>query len=158
MGGAQRYPSNTAYDNDGFRFALPILRELRNRLQPGLDRRPSRLQERWQRQPLAERLHRLIRRKARAVRRDLEQDAVGLAEIEAAEIEAVDLAAVGDAEFVQALGPGVILRLVGGAERDVVDAAGARPHDRRMLVFEHMQFGGRAALPPCLAHLEHVNL
>src|SRR6187551_3778572 len=98
---------------------LPTLRNLPDRLQPRLDRRPSRLQERRQRQPLAQRLHRLVGRKAWAIRRDLEQDAVGLAEIEAAEIEAIDLAAVGDAELVQALRPGVVLRLVGGAERDM---------------------------------------
>jgi len=29
MGGAQRYPSTTARDNDGFRCALPILRSVR---------------------------------------------------------------------------------------------------------------------------------
>src|SRR5215213_7095347 len=120
------------------------LRNLPNRLQPGLDRRTARLQKRRQRQLFAERLHRLVGRKTRAVGRDLEQNAVGLAEIQAAEIEAVDLAAVGDAEFVQALGPGVVLRLVGGAERDVVDAAGARTRGGRLLVFEHVQFGGGA--------------
>ena len=70
---------------------------LPDRLQPGLDLRAARLQERRQRQFLAERLHRLVGRKARAVGGDLEQDAVGLAEIQAAEIEAVDLAGVGNA-------------------------------------------------------------
>ena len=137
-----------ARQGDGYRFAPPILRNSCDRLQPRLDRGPSRFEERRQRQFFAQRFHRLVGRKARTVGGDLEQDAVGLAEIEAAEIEAVDLAAVGDAQFVQPLRPGVILRLVGGAERDVVDAAGALPCDGRILVFEHMQLGGGAALSP----------
>src|SRR5436190_11766563 len=113
MGGAQRYPSIATRNSDGFRCALPILR---NRLQPCLDRSPSRLQKRRQRQLFTERLHRLVRRKSRAIGRDLEQYPVGLTEIEAAEIEAVDLAAVGNAQVRQALRPGVILRLIRRAE------------------------------------------
>ena len=73
----------------------------------------ARLQERRQRQRLAERVQRLVGGEAGAVGGDLEQDAVRLAEIEAAEIEAVDLAAVGDAQLVEPLGPGVVLRASG---------------------------------------------
>src|SRR5687767_1753545 len=60
------------------------------RLQPRLDRRALRLEERRQRQPLAELVHRLVGVEARAVGRQLEQDAVGLPEIETAKIKAVD--------------------------------------------------------------------
>src|SRR6478609_9484889 len=50
---------------------------LPNRLQPGLDRRAARLEERRQRELLAQRRQRLVGRKAGAVGCDLEQDAVG---------------------------------------------------------------------------------
>src|ERR1043166_872054 len=60
------------------------------RLQSGLDLGAPRLEERRQRQFLAEALHRLVRCKARTVGGDLEQDAVRLAKIQAAEIEPVD--------------------------------------------------------------------
>src|SRR5258708_7372639 len=62
-----------------------------DRLQSRLDRGPPWLEKRRQREFLAERVHRLVAGKARAVGCDLEQDAVRLAEIEAAEIEPVDL-------------------------------------------------------------------
>ena len=91
------------------------------------------LEERRQRQFFAERFHRLISGEARSVGGDLEQDAAGLAEIEAAEIEAVDLAAVGNAQFVEPLRPGVILGLVRRAERDVMHAAGALPRGGKIL-------------------------
>src|SRR5204863_4414843 len=104
------------------------------RLQPRLDLRAPRLEERRQRQLLPQRRHRFVGRKAGAVGRDLEQDAIGLAEIQAAKIEAVDLAAVGNVKFGQALRPGVILSLVGRAERDVVHAARALSRDRYSLL------------------------
>ena len=63
-----------------------------HRLQPGLDLLALAFQERRQRKLLAELVHRLVGGEARAVGRDLEQDAIRLAEIERAEIEAVDLA------------------------------------------------------------------
>ena len=103
---------------------------LRQRLQSGFDLRTSRLKEGRQREAFAEGGHRLIGRKAGAVGGDLEQDAVGLPEIQAAEIKAVDLAGVADAELVQPLGPGALLRLVRGAEGDVMHAAGALPRHR----------------------------
>src|ERR1700729_297393 len=64
----------------------------------------------------AERRHWLIGGKTGAVGGDLEQDAIGLAEIQAAEIEPVDLAGVADVEFVQPLRPGFVLGIVRGAE------------------------------------------
>src|SRR5580700_9056207 len=90
------------------------------RLQPRLDRGPPPLQERRKRELLAEAVHRLVRRETRAVGGDFEQDAVGFAEIQAAEIEAVDLAGVADAQFVEPLCPAVVLRLVRRTERDVM--------------------------------------
>src|SRR5882757_7776417 len=108
------------------------------RLQPRLDLGAPRLEKRRQRESFAQRLHRLVGSKARAVGRDLEQDAVGLAEIEAAKIEAVDLAAVGNPHFVQPLRPGLILRLVGRAERDMVHAARALAGDRRIPILDHV--------------------
>src|SRR5205085_12314405 len=66
---------------------------LPDRLQPGLDGGAARFQKRRQRQLFAERLHRLVGGEAGAVGGDLEQDAVGVTEIQAAEIEPVDRAA-----------------------------------------------------------------
>ena len=100
-----------------------------DRLQSRFDLRPPRFQERRQRQFFAQRFHRLVGGETGPVGGDLEQDAVGLAEIQAAEIKPVDLARVADAEFIQPLCPCMILRLVRGAERDVVHAAGALPCD-----------------------------
>src|ERR1700682_1345243 len=82
-------------------LARPVQRELHSpqRLQPRLDRRTARLQKRRQRQTFAECVHRLVGGKAGTVGRDLEQNAVGLAKIKTAEIEAVDLAAVGNAKL-----------------------------------------------------------
>src|SRR6266702_3089469 len=93
-----------------------VCRRSPQRLQPRLDLSAARLQERRQRQLLAERLDRLVGGKARTVGRDFEQDAVRLAEIKAAEIEAVDLARVRNTCFAQAPRPGMILRLVRRAE------------------------------------------
>jgi hypothetical protein len=64
------------------------------RLQPRFDLGAPRFQKRRQRQFLAERLDRLVGGKARSVGGDLEQDAVGLAEIKTAKIKPVDLAGV----------------------------------------------------------------
>src|SRR4029077_19561319 len=69
-----------------------------DRLQPRLNLCAARLEERRQRQFFAECRQRLVGRKAGAVGCDLEQDAVGLSEIETAEIEPVDLAAIGNAQ------------------------------------------------------------
>src|ERR1700722_13945045 len=99
------------YSGNADRVLSPVrsVRSLPDRLQPGLDRCAARLQERRQRQFFAERFHRLVGGEARSVGRDLEQDAVGLAEIQAAKIKAVDRTGVADAEFVQPLLPRMIL-------------------------------------------------
>src|ERR1700704_6684527 len=78
------------------------------RLQPGFDCGAARFQKRRQPQFLAERFHRLVGGEAGPVGGDLEQDAVRLAEIKAAKIETVDLAAVLGAGFVQPPPPGAI--------------------------------------------------
>src|SRR5262245_31999411 len=51
----------------------------------------------------------LVHREPWPIRGDLEQDAIWLAEVQAAEPVAIDLAAVGDAQSVQSLGPGIVL-------------------------------------------------
>ena len=136
--------------NDG--SANPTLPD---RLQPRLDRRAARLEERRQRQLLAERRHRLVGGKTRAVGGDLEQDAVGLAEIKAAEIEAVDLAGVGNAAFRSAAASrhDIAPRPGCGTRRD---ARRPRPAARPAHPFcsMHMQLGGRTAL----AHRKHMDL
>src|SRR6267143_4581255 len=100
-------------------------RALFDRLQARFDLRAARFQKWRQRQFFAERFHRLVGGEARPIGGDLEQDAVGLTEIQAPKIEAVDLAAVADTKFVQPPRPGMILRLVRGAERDVMHPARA---------------------------------
>src|SRR5439155_8143322 len=91
-------------------------------------------------------LQRLIRRKAWPVSGDLEEDAVGLAEIEAAEVVAVDRTAVGDAILREALGPSVVLVEVRRAERDMVDAAGAASRRRQVGLDGHVQLGAKSCL------------
>src|ERR1700710_3085761 len=98
---------------------------LPQRLQPGFDFGAARLEERRQRELFAKRLHRFVGGETRAVGGDLEQDAVRLAKIQAAEIEPVDGAAVADAEFVEPLQPSVVLRVIRRAEGDVMHAAGS---------------------------------
>ena len=77
-----------------FNAGYPALPE---RLQASFDLTAARLQKGRQRQFLAERFQRLVGGEAGSVGCDLEQDAVRLTEIKAAEIEPVDLAAVADA-------------------------------------------------------------
>ena len=101
-----------------------LYKALIERLQPRFDLRAARFQKWRQRQFFAERCQRLVGGEAGAVGGDLEQDAVGLAEIETSKIEPVDLAGVGNAEFVQPLRPGVILLVVRRAERNVCQASG----------------------------------
>src|ERR1700674_2424205 len=105
-----------------------------DRLQSRFDGRAARLQERRQREFFAERFHRLVGGKAGPVGRDLEQDAVGLAKIQALEIKPVDLTAVGNTEVAQASGPGVLLCLIGGAKRPMMHAPGALSRYRRILL------------------------
>src|ERR1035437_4538956 len=144
----QRAPRSRRDEAEGWADRLP------DRLQPGFDLRLPRLQERRQRQLLAELIHRLVRRKTWSVGGDLEQDAVRLAEIKAAKIEPVDLAGVADAEFVQPPRPGFVLHVVGRPKRDVMHAARALPCRLRISLLDNVQLGGWAAL----AHRKHVNL
>src|SRR3712207_4713381 len=116
------------------------------RLQPRLDGGPARLQERRQGEALAEGLEGLVGGEARPVGGDLEQDAVRLAEIEAAEIVAVDGAAVRHPEAPEPLRAGPVGLLVRGPERDVVDPAGAGLGGRQVGLDPHLQLRRRAAL------------
>ena len=102
-----------------------------DRLKSRLDLCPARLQKRRQRQMLAELVHRFICRKARTVRRDLEQDAVRLSEVERAEVEPLDFARRRHPQPVQVLRPVVDRRSVGDAKRHVVDRARARQARKR---------------------------
>ncbi len=69
-----------------------------------------------------------------------------VAEVQAAEIEAVDLAAGMDTELLQPGRPCMILRLVRRAEGDVMHAARALPRRRQVPLLQHVQLGGGAAL------------
>ena len=66
---------------------------------------------------------------------------VRLAEVQAVEIETIDLAAVGNAQLVEPLGPGVVLRFVRRAERDVMHGACALLRDRQARLHRDMQLG-----------------
>ena len=94
----------------------------------------------------------LIDRKAGSVGRDLEQDAVRLADVQAAEPEAIHLAAVRNVERIQPLGPGVIV-LVGSAEGNVVDSAGALTSHLQVRLHRDVQLRVRPATP----HLEDMH-
>ena len=69
-------------------------------------------------------LERFIRSEARSIAGDLEQYAVRLAEIEAAEIEAIDRPTGRNALLPQTIGPAVIVR-IGRTERNMVHATRA---------------------------------
>ncbi len=122
------------------------------RLQPRLDLLALRLQERRQHELFAELVHRLVDAEARAVAGDLEQDAVRLAEVEAAEPEAVHLAGVRHAQLVQPVGPAVVLG-IRRAERHVMHAARALSGRAGPAAPRH---ASSAPAPPC-THLEHVH-
>ena len=97
--------------------------------QPGLDLRAALFQKGWQGEALAECLHRLVDIETGTIGRDFDEDAVRLAEIQRAEVMAVDRPARGQPKRGEALGPGLVLRAIGRAEGDMVDAA--RPLARR---------------------------
>src|SRR6266513_5774682 len=80
---------------------------------------------RRQRQLLAEALERLVDGEAGPCRRDLEEDAAGLAEVDRLEVEAVDDRSRACARRRHALVPGLVL-LRRRCPRDVVDRAGDR--------------------------------
>ena len=124
------------------------------RLQPRFDLGPSPFQEGWQREALAELFHRLVGGKARTVRGDLEQDAVRLAEVQAPELVAVDLARCRRTQRAAAARPIAIVlaRSACGTPR-----GGRRPRPdgpaRRSRLHRHMQFGRRAPV----AHLVNMH-
>ena len=122
------------------------------RLQPRLDLGAPALEERRQHQLFPELFHRLVDAEAGAVRGDFEQDAVRLAEIEAAEPEAIHLAAVRHAQLVQPLGPAVIVG-VRRAERHVMHAAGALARGPQIRLHRDVQLRAGAAV----AHLVDVH-
>src|SRR6266568_2306199 len=82
---------------------------LRQRLQPRLDLFSTRLEKRWQREPLAEIFHRLVRRETRLVGRDLEQNPVRLPKIETLEIIAIDRPARRHPHLLQSFRPRVVV-------------------------------------------------
>src|SRR4051794_27096196 len=96
------------------------------RLERGFDLAALRFEERRQREGFAEVLDRFIGREAGAVRRQLEEDAAGLAEVEAAEIEPIDRAARSHAQLGQVFEPAVVILKSWHAKRHVVHAAGAQ--------------------------------
>ncbi len=104
--------------------ALDALARVRKRRQHRLDLEPEVLERRRQDQALAEVLDVLVRREAGSERRDLEQDAARLAEVDRAEPEAVDHRRRPPARLAYALDPLRVLVRESGP-RDVVH--GARP-------------------------------
>ena len=97
---------------------------IRQRRQHRLDLLAQVLERRRQREPLAEVLRILVRREARAERRDLEEHAARLAEVDRAEVEAVDHGRRLRAGRGDPLAPGLVL-LHRRGPGDVVDGARA---------------------------------
>ena len=93
-----------------------------------------------------------IHGEARTVGGNLEQDAVGLADVQAPEPEAIHPAAVRYAELVQPLRPGVVVR-IGRAEGDVMHASSALPRHLQVRLDGDVQLRMR----PSGAHLEDVH-
>ncbi len=75
-------------------------------------------------------------------------DPVRLAEVERAEVVALHLSGRRDAELADPLRPSRELRVVGGAEGDVVDAAGPFPRHRGVGVDGDVQLGPRRRRGP----------
>src|SRR5581483_5843544 len=94
------------------------------RRQPALELGPVLLVVRRQREVLAERLERLVGGEAGAERRDLEQDPRWLAEVDGAEVEAIDDRGRSAVERLDALAPGLVL-LDRRSPGDVMHGAGA---------------------------------
>src|SRR3954453_2449965 len=85
-----------------------------------------RLKERGQRQFFSKGFNRLVRVESGSVGGQLEEDAVGFAEIKAAEIKPIDWSARGHAEFSQPLLPLVILFERRHPESDMMHPSRAR--------------------------------
>src|SRR5579859_4600515 len=94
-----------------------------DRTQSGLDERAVWLEERWQRESLAQMLRVLVGGEAGPVGRDLVQDPTGLAEIDRLEVIALDHRRRPQATPGDPLLPGLVLLRVRRAERDVVNPA-----------------------------------
>src|SRR5262245_42088068 len=90
------------------------------------------LEERRKHDLLSQSLRVLIHREARTVAGDLEQDTVRLAEVEAAEPVTIHLPAIGDTQFFEPCGPGVVFLKGRCTERDVMDAARALLRDGKV--------------------------
>src|SRR3954469_3848079 len=102
-----------------------------NRIELALERVALRLEPRRQREALAERLLRLVDEEAGRVGRDLDQHAVGHAEVDRAEVLAVLDGRRAQAELGEVLEPGGLLGVIRRAPRDVVRRASA---DQRSLL------------------------
>jgi hypothetical protein len=102
-----------------------------DRRQDALDVRPAPLVAGRQLEARAELVQGLVGGEARRVGRDLEQDAAGLAEVDRVEVLPVDHGRDVEAEGGDALAPFALDLPRLGAERDVVDRAGALPADGR---------------------------
>src|SRR5207237_7619501 len=96
-------------------WALPDRRQL------PLEGRALSLEPRRQSESLAERLLRFVDEEPRAVGRDLEQDPVGQAEVDRAEVLAVLHRRRVQADLAEALAPDLLRVVVCGAPRNVVN-------------------------------------
>src|SRR3954451_377887 len=92
------------------------------RPQAGLNLLALSLQKGRQRQLFAKRLQRLIGREAGPIRGDLEQDAIRLPKVQAAEVEAINGAARWQPQALEALRPGLVVA-VRNTEGDVMHAS-----------------------------------
>src|SRR5213079_2854986 len=106
------------------------LARVRQRRQDRLDLVAQVLERRRQRQALAEVLERLVGREARAERRDLEEDAARLAEVDRLEVEAVDDRRHVRAGLGHALAPRLVFVGLGGPGHVM---NGARAADSRLV-------------------------
>src|ERR1700730_10414016 len=104
---------------------LPSRNREAERYEAGLDTVPVGLQERWQRQPLAKVLLRLVGGEAGTVGGDLETDSARLPEIDRFEVEAVDHGCGPEADARDVLTPADMRLIIRHPEGDMVDAAAA---------------------------------
>src|SRR4051812_26270630 len=114
------------------------------RLEPRLDLLAAVFEEWREREGFAQMFHRFVRREAGAVGGDLEQDAVGLAGVEAAEIITGDRAAGRHAHAPEAVDSAPGFLVVGRAERDVMHAASALARGRQIRLDRDVELRGRA--------------
>src|SRR5690606_18699920 len=96
----------------------------------------------------------LVDGKPGAVGRDFEQDAVGLPEVQAAEVVAIDPATVRDAPLAQPADPGRMLLIVRCPKGHMMHAAGSWPCGRQLRLDGDVKLRVRTAR----AHLEDSHL